>query len=308
VTAPDPLRRAWEDLPLFYLWLSPFAVLNLEVVQLGMPAAPALRAFALPWLLGCLALRRAPHARPTATVILIASGGLLAAILAGWSGARLSPEAVGLVTEVAALGAFVLLATHAAVARGTGKLAGLLGVGLLYGLILENGGVALGFFSEDRFRIRLPLLPAPLATSLGWCLVFYPLWHAAPLIAGRGAAAGHRALVATGMALALDLQLDPAATAAGFWVWPPSPPPVVRGVPAVNFCAWFAAVLPFAFAAFEATRSETIDAARLARSLPRILLEALALVVAALVVVEASLGWPSILRLAEPAISLLRGL
>jgi uncharacterized membrane protein len=113
-------------------------------------------------------------------------------------------------------------------------------------------------------------------------------------------------VVATGMALALDLQLDPVATAAGFWTWPPLPPPALRGVPAVNYCAWFAAVLPFAFAAYEATRGEAIDAARLARALPRVLLQALALVVVTLAVVEASLGWPSIVRLAEPVLALLR--
>jgi len=300
------LRSGWDDFPLVYLWLSPFLVLNLEVAQLGLPVAPALRAFALPFLLGTLALRRAPLARPPLVVVLAASGTLLAAIFAGTTAGRLAPEALPLVTEVLALGAFTLLATHAAQARQAGKLTGLFGVGLVYGLILENGGVALGFFSEDQFRIRLPLLPAPLATSLGWCLVFYPLWHAAPLLAGIRASATRCALVATGMALALDLQLDPVATAAGFWSWPPTPPPLLRGVPAVNFCAWFAAVLPFAHAAFEARQGGGITAARLARALPRILLQALVLVIAALAVVEAGLGWPSLQRLAQPVADLLR--
>lgn len=306
LTLPRWLRSGWDDFPLVYLWLSPFLVLNLEVVQLGLPAAPALRSFALPFLLGTVALRRAPLARPSLLLLLAATGTLLAAIFAGGTAGRLAPEALALVTEVLALGAFTLLATHAALASQPGKLAGLLGVGLVYGLILENGGVALGFFSEDQFRIRIPLFPAPLATSLGWCLVFYPLWHAAPLLAGARATALRRALVATGMALALDLQLDPVATAAGFWSWPPSPPPVLRGVPAVNFCAWFAAVLPFAHAAFKARQGEGIAAARLARELPRVLLQALTLVIAALAVVEASLGWPSMLRLAQPAAALLR--
>ena len=104
--------------------------------------------------------------------------------------------------------------------------------------------------------------------------------------------------------LALDLQLDPVATAAGLWTWPPHPPPLWRGVPAVNFCAWFAAVLPFAHAAFKATAGEEIDAGRLARSLPRVLLEALVLVITTLAVAEASLGWPSLIRLIAPASSL----
>jgi hypothetical protein len=53
-------------------------------------------------------------------------------------------------------------------------------------------------------------------------------------------------LVATGVCLSLDLQLDPVATAAGWWHWDRDLllSQTFLGVPAVNFIAWFSALAP----------------------------------------------------------------
>ena len=48
-----------------------------------------------------------------------------------------------------------------------------LGPCLLYGMVLENGGIWLGYFSEMNYRYYLGPLPAPLATMSGWVTVFY---------------------------------------------------------------------------------------------------------------------------------------
>ena len=280
----------WRDLPLWYLWLAPFALLDLELNQLGGEVGPALIAFLVPfttvtWLRWRIAGRGASWRGYAA-----ASAALGAVILLGWSGPHLGATALLRAFEVTSLVGFALLAAHAA--RETRTFAMLFGTGLIYGLVLENGGVALGFFSEPGYVLHLPGLPAPLATGLGWCQVFYPLWwvvrRAAP-----GAAPGASALLTMGLALAFDLQLDPLATTAGFWSWHPTLPEAVRGVPWVNFCAWAAAVLPFSYAVFRAQRLPGSPALRLLRQLPLVLLAALGIVLALVGIAEAGVGWPS---------------
>jgi uncharacterized membrane protein len=295
------LAALWRDLPFAYLWLAPLAVLDLEVAELGRPVLPALAAFLPPFAVGCVALRRAPAARPPMAAVLAVSAAAVAAILLGWTGPQLDPETLFRLTEWTAAAAFLLLGAHAWRVAPPGTAPAIFGVGLLYGLILENGGVALGFFAEDGFHLRLPGFPAPIATTVGWCLVFYPLWATVPRLAGARAGPGRRAAVATAIALLQDLQLDPPATAAGFWVWHPSLPPQVRGVPVVNFTAWFSAVLPFAWAAFAATRDGRLDAGRLARRLPAVLVAALVLVLAVTAAAEAPIGWPSLALFAGAA-------
>src|SRR5438477_403367 len=45
---------------------------------------------------------------------------------------------------------------------------------LIYGALLENGGILLGFFHETNLKLTLvrPLV-APVATMVGWCIVLY---------------------------------------------------------------------------------------------------------------------------------------
>ena len=51
-------------------------------------------------------------------------------------------------------------------------------------------------------------------------------------------------------ALLLDLQIDPLATAVGFWRWHPQLAVGFLGVPWLNFVAWGCAVFPFALFLF----------------------------------------------------------
>lgn len=161
----------------------------------------------------------------------------------------LTPEAAKLAFEIST-GAWVgLLALHCALTRPFTDFRLFFGIGAVYGLILENGGIILGFFREPGYVLHIPPFPGPVVTALGWVTVLYCATHVAEHLPEPR---GHRApwkpaLVATAVALALDLQLDPVATAAGWWVWDTTliAFPGLMGVPIVNFTAWIGATLPF---------------------------------------------------------------
>ncbi len=150
-----------------------------------------------------------------------------------------------------------LLAVHIILARGRHALALFFGVALSFGLLLENTGIIMGFFSEPGFRVYLWFLPAPLCTVLSWSMVFAVAisvtdrlseW-AAWLAPWKGA--WRRAGAAAAMALCLDAQIDPLASLSGlFWRWNDLLSPVFFGVPLVNFAAWFGAVSVFSFFTF----------------------------------------------------------
>jgi len=131
------------------------------------------------------------------------------------------------------------------------------GAGFLYGLLLENGGIVLGFFHETNLELSMvkPLV-APAATMIGWCIVLYMatfvVWQLRkwlPQLRRQNALSG---LLVGVTATMLDLQIDPLATASGAWVWDSSLPPWFHGVPLVNFVAWVCALTPFAWAMFRA--------------------------------------------------------
>ena len=147
-----------------------------------------------------------------------------------------------------------LMLWHAARAK-RGHVGLFFGAALVYGAMLENGGILLGFFHETNLTLTMiPPLLAPVATMVGWCVVLYMatfvVWRLRtwmPIL--RESNALSATLVAFGATL-LDLQIDPLATAAGCWVWDASLPPFFHGVPLVNFVAWMCALWPFAWVQF----------------------------------------------------------
>ena len=155
--------------------------------------------------------------------------------------------------EVSQIFWFVLIFIHSAFKRGVVGLALFWGVALLYGVILENGGIVMGYFFEGNFSLYLFRLPAPVATMFGWVMVMYICSGIADMIAERLPSVRWTptklALMTTGVALALDSQLDPMASLSGiWWAWNPLLEPAWFGVPFLNYVAWFSAVLPFAYA------------------------------------------------------------
>jgi hypothetical protein len=138
---------------------------------------------------------------------------------------------------------------------GRGHLALFFGTGLLYGALLENGGIVLGFFHEANLTLTLvPPLVAPVSTMIGWCIVLYMatfvVWKLRTWIPLLRESNALSAVLVAGAATLLDLQADPLATAAGCWVWDSTLPPFFLGVPLMNFVAWMCALWPFAWLMF----------------------------------------------------------
>lgn len=154
-----------------------------------------------------------------------------------------------LLYEISNLVIFIIFVAHCMKFRGKYDLARYFLIGALYGMILENSGVILGYYSEPGYMLYLPFSLVPLATMLGWTVVFYFSDHLSREIsklARLTQSVFTKAIMTTLIALSLDIQLDPVATAMGWWVWNPVLKDTFLGVPIINFVAWFYAVLPFA--------------------------------------------------------------
>lgn len=233
-----------------------FAQYTLNMAQTrahpALPAATAL--FPLVPLVLYLYARLGPvpgRRRPGTAFVLacLALAAWMAAAFVATPMGRLPAAQLVRVQEAGTYSVYALLALHCWLTRGRGDTVIFFGVATLYGFVLESSGVSLGFFSERGYDQYLPFLAAPLVTMLGWSNVFYPcvtmveaLQRRWPRLA-RGALS--RAVLVTAIGLALDLHLDPLATRLGFWRWNPLLHPVFLGVPAVNFVAWFYALLGF---------------------------------------------------------------
>lgn len=125
---------------------------------------------------------------------------------------------------------------------------------VIYGMIVENSGITIGFFSEEGYLFYLPFLKAPLATMLGWASSFYitifiveKIVEAVPLFRRSGYIT--LSLLVSLSAVLIDLQLDPFAKIMGLWKWHPlllnKNSFLIFGVPLLNFIAWFGAIFSF---------------------------------------------------------------
>lgn len=182
----------------------------------------------------------------------------------------------------------LLIALHCYLFQGWRKFLLFFGVALIYGMILESSGVAMGFFSEDHYHLYVPGFSAPAATMFGWSAVFYPcvflldgLRRGMPLI-------GNRSFLWQGLLVALiaiffDALIDPFATDFGLWTWNRAYNGENSlywfGVPLVNYVSWFTAVFVFGavYYYFEMKKKEWDQLKRSAAmlcSLPFILLAA----------------------------------
>jgi uncharacterized membrane protein len=175
------------------------------------------------------------------------------------------------------------LAAHCYGERGWPGVVLFFGLGAIYGFILENSGIELGFFSEAGYRVYVPLARTPLTSVAGWCTIFYPSVYVADAIVARSNFRSKiivPALIVAAVAISTDLHFDPVATKLGMWTWHPTLAPVWFGVPIVNYTSWFAAVFAAAFVYYW-SRSE-IGAWRSEQSSPITHLQAPIYLVAAL--------------------------
>lgn len=138
---------------------------------------------------------------------------------------------------------------------GLGKFTTFFIVAWVYGLLLENSGIIMGYFFEPGYKYYLGPLPAPFATMMGWCLVFYCcIWiteYFRQYIPRLRQSVLLSSLFTTAIALSLDGQIDPLASLSGyFWNWATILPDWWLNVPFCNYAAWFGAFMAFSLVYF----------------------------------------------------------
>ena len=254
-------REVWRFLPAWMFFIYGVGLLNTELTNLS-PAREDLAwtiVFPVGVFLLFIAARAtlAPDVRRRATMLAVCGGVALALPLALLLWHRPSPLSLDDLRAFYELSNFLwagLLVAHAWRRHRSVALL-FFGVAFLYGALLENGGIFLGFFHETNLPLTMvrPLV-APFATMVGWSVVLYMatfvVWHLRRWVPALQRSAALSALLVAAVATALDFQIDPLATAAGCWVWDASLPPWFLGVPRVNFVAWLCALAPFAYVMF----------------------------------------------------------
>jgi hypothetical protein len=247
-------RILWRDLPLLNFAFYALAIAHAEIANLTPPRpeywATCIFPLAVPLVVYAVRWRAADRRERLVSVAVIA-----VTLIALGASRFLAPrdpygdDQLRRIYEVSSIANTALLLAHAwSFARA--RALWLLGPAALYGLLLENGGILLGFFSEMHYELYLGPLPAPLATMAGWVLVFYVVtwvtWELRAHLPALRRSPWLSAGVAAAAGLALGLQIDPLATAVGFWRWHRVLPGAIFDVPLVNFVAWGCAIFPFA--------------------------------------------------------------
>ena len=245
------MKLVWKNLPVFFIWAVGLSVLGNALHSISPPVGIvgllALFPLAVFLVLLLQACRRERGQGSYAWLFLAWALPMTAVYLTPFmhgTSVPLNPDAQRLVYELSALAQFVVLAIHGRTWLRSWDWAWIFGVTLLFGLILENGDILLGVFSEPGYLLYVPGLPAPPATALGWANVLYCAFFICERVLPEMTAVG-RGLVCTLVGLVLDIPFDPVATRLGWWVWAPSLDTEIWGVPVINFIAWFWALFPY---------------------------------------------------------------
>jgi hypothetical protein len=246
------MRFVWRNLPVFFIWFIGLSVLNNSLHHIAPPVEnagllsffPLACSIVLLWF-SC----KGDYGDEKMLKPFFAwTVGLTALYLTPFMHGLSMPFDINtqrLIYEFSALAQFAILLTHAKGWFTRNDWIWVFGVTLVFGLILENGGIVLGFFSEPGYLLYLPGVPAPLATALGWVNVLYCAFFAVERLLPRMPPLG-KGLVCAFMGLSLDIPFDPVATRLEWWVWDPSLSVRIWDVPVVNFIAWFWALFPYA--------------------------------------------------------------
>jgi hypothetical protein len=245
----------WQNIPIFFIWLTALSMSDTALHQIK-PALSVVPWLAVIPLVTSLILMAAAWAKK--------QGGLCTKGFLPWaavltsaymipffsrSSAPLPPETHRVIFEASAIMEFIILALHGRTWLKGWDWIWIFVVTLLFGAILENGGILMGFFKEEGYRLYVFSLGAPIATVLGWTNVLYCGFY----VVGRVLPEMRpvlKGLVCAGIALAMDIPFDPVATRLAWWVWNDALSMHVWGVPVVNYVAWFWALFPYAWCYF----------------------------------------------------------
>ena len=182
--------------------------------------------------------------------------GVPALIVVGYQPYPLSNAQLSLLYECSQYLVVAAFVAHIVLQHGWQTLVTFFGVTFVYGLLLENTGIAMGYFFEEGFKLYIQPFPAPFVTMVGWCVVFYATVaitrHLAKWVPWLAKSVWRRAWVTTAIALSIDAQLDPLASMSGvFWRWDERLTHTFAGVPFINWAAWFGAFLPYSYFVFK---------------------------------------------------------
>ena len=314
------LQRLWSDIPLLTYVLYAAAIAHAELVNLDPPRPGYVWGLVFPLTVPAfiylLRWRTAGAGERRLSLAILVTAPLLTG-LGWWSGIHypIAPENLRDIYEAGTIANLLVVLVHAAgLQRGLFWL--LVGPVAFYGLLLENGGILLGFFAELNYRLYLGPLPAPLATMSGWVIVFYLVlwvnWEVRRLLPGFAS----RPFLAAGLAalagLLLDLQVDPFATAIGLWYWNPLLQDGFLGVPTLNFVAWFCAIYPFAWLLVRREQAEALAPLEIAQRrhrrwlllrVPLVLALAAVMFCCSMLLIEGGISGPTFTILHDSAVS-----
>ena len=247
-------KDLWEQFPLYLYYIYALGMQHLVLASLDPPAPTMAWTMLAPLAVFVIAqearLRVGPSqgraARRAWLGVAVVGGPALI-----WLIARpfaLSDAVVRAIYEWTNLGWAALLMLWLLRTRPAGQLGLYFGALFAVGLVLENGGIAMGYFEEVNYHVQVPGLHAPLATMLGWSMVMLMGLHVAFVLQRAWPALGRNPLTlgttAAVAITALDVQIDPIASRVGCWRWVESAPPWLFEVPFLNFAAWLSALVP----------------------------------------------------------------
>jgi len=260
------LKATWRHLPLGVVMYSAFSLLHMECRSLQETGAGLVYTIVFPLFCIWLVLSRAwmeagqsPVGAGLRAALFCLCAPLLVLLIPGLTCLQ-SRDTLKLVYEVPAALVLLALALHCLVQKGRWMFVLFFGACALYGIALESGGILMGFFQEEGYRVYLrPFLPGPLFVALGWSTVFYCTVYCTERITSKNTPVWARTVVAAMIALCFDLQLDPFATRCGWWQWNAALPAWHHEVPLINYISWICALLPFAWHYFHLSRRRRED-------------------------------------------------
>ena len=285
-------REIWRYFPIWFFAYQAWGTLNISVNNIDPvdpgslpPLTEATVVFPLFWVFVFYYLRvRRSNIERKGPVFLGIGAVLLIPVLLVYLSPPdpLSVRTLKIFFEISTTLCIIVMGAHAYMVRGRHHFIRIFGIGLAYGLILENGGILMEFFFEEGYYVYIPFsfTPAPVCTLAGWCTVFYSCSFIAEEILPKekrlNISPVRTAALATVVALFLDAQIDPVATHLTWWTWHPTLTAGTSffGVPFINYIAWASAVFPFALCLFwleqRRTWTEEQITQRLAIGLPAI--------------------------------------
>jgi hypothetical protein len=249
-------RELWRHLPAWMFFLIGLCALHGELAMQG-PSRPdlaptvlfPLTGFCLYYVARALWAPDVLHRRGMLVLMVGLAFGMPTLDVTYHPVTPLGAEQLRRCWEVATVLTAVVLAVHAWRRHRTAAYL-CFGVGLAYGAVVETCGILLGFLKPHPGSWASPLA-APWVMLCGWTVALYMSFFVVRALRGwvpsLRKAPRTSAILLTGVAVLLLLQVDPAATAVGQWAWAPGLPTSSHGVPFAGLVAWAAALLPLAY-------------------------------------------------------------